>query len=38
MEKGNSATKGRREGLILEMDENHEGITPKVTWDMHLNQ
>ena len=30
MDKGNSDTKGSRGGLILEMDENHEGITPKV--------
>ena len=36
--KGNSTTKGKRAESILEICGNHEGVKPKVRWDMHLNQ
>ena len=38
MMKGNSATKGSRGELILEICGSHEGVRPKVRWDIHLNQ
>ena len=36
--KGNSATKGSRGEPILEIGHSHEGIRPKIRWDMHLNE
>ena len=36
--KGNSATKGSIGKQILEIGGSHEGIRPKIRWDIHLNE
>ena len=37
MVKRNKVIKGSKGELIMEIGDNHEGIRPKVRWDMYLN-